>query len=154
MPTLRFTVQRITPFEVPRISEQEMRRLAEEALRLNTNRWDRAINARDQRAKPLQVKVAKSGARYGYAIQKSRKGLRNIRDWLLTGQLRRAFAVLEAKPNMARIGWNDSAMGKRAGINQAREEMFGFSPSDVQSLTRMLTDMLNAAFDRLNRRAA
>jgi hypothetical protein len=152
--TLTVTVTKQARFRVPRLGPETMRALGQQIITLNIARWDRAVNAADQDAKPLSFKVAKSGNRRGYAIQKQRKTGRNRRDWWLTGALRASFQVIEAVTNRVRVGWNDGRMIVRMRFNQGIDQMFGISPSDEAVLTPSVGQHIQQAIDQNRSKAA
>ena len=149
---LRIRLKQSARFMTPQFTAEEMRGIGEYVRDLNLARWDRAMNVQDQRAKGLQVskpeRIDKSGKIYflaprGYAIQKSRKGGRNIRDWKLTGAMRKALRVIDAAAGRVLVGWSDEPMFLRATYNQAIEPMFGISPNDKTALLARFAEVLS-----------
>lgn len=136
--TLTVTVTRQARFRVPRLGPETMRTLGQQVIALNVARWDRAVNAADQPAKPLSYKRTKSGNIRGYAKQKQKKTGRNKRDWWLTGALRAAFQVIEAVQNRVRVGWNTGPEIIKMRFNQGIDQMFGISPADERVLTQSI----------------
>lgn len=88
-------------------------------------RIQRGLDVYDQPAKPLKK---------GYAIAKSRKGLRNVRDWTWTGETMRALNLLDVNENRGRIGFADPKSDKKAHYNNMRDRQFGVSPRDGETM--------------------
>lgn len=152
--SLTVTVTKQARFRVPKLGPDVMRVLGQQIITQNIARWDRAVNAADQPAKPLSYKRTKSGNFRGYAKQKQRKTGRNKRDWWLTGALRAAFQVIEAATNRVRVGWNAGPMIIRMRANQGIDQMFGISPADERVLTRSIGQHVQQAIDQNRSKAA
>lgn len=84
-------------------------------------RLEAAKTISDSAAPPLKPKYLKA---------KLRRGKKGVRDWDLSGRLRRSMKVLVAKANSATIGFTDAETNKRAYINNRLVRQFGVSPSD------------------------
>lgn len=97
----------------------------------------RGVNAADQSAKPLKptTKARKDGTPYAsqsYAVQKQRKGLPGIRNWVLTGATLSSAGVLNASENTVTIGFRNMKADIIAHVNNRRELAFAVSPADRQ----------------------
>jgi len=107
-----------------------MREIAEAAKDAEVARIKSAKKPDLSPAKPLMVKVAKSGRRYGYAIWKQRKSGRNKRDWYGLGNnpehMMDALRVTVSNPELSIIKFPNSVY-KRAIIRELADEMFDLS---------------------------
>jgi hypothetical protein len=109
------------------IGQAGMRAIGEAFIQSQDARLTLGLNVRDQPAKPLSRK---------YALTKSKKGLKPIRDWFLSGFTRRNIKVLQTTPNRVVIGAGNSTADKRIQVNQRREPQFGASPKDLNAIVR------------------
>lgn len=108
--------------------------VASEAIALMRLRVQRGINANDGPMDPYSPEYAK--------WRKSKGRQVNVRDLLFTGRMLGDLHVMRVEKNSK--GWNAtigfaSARGRNlAQIHQIRDNFFGFSPSDVKVIERLL----------------
>jgi hypothetical protein len=102
-------------------------------------RLHQAHNLSDAPALPL--KPGKDGRR-GYPDYKTARGLQALRDLYWRGLTLRSARVIDARPNQVRIGFDNPEAARIAAINQAREPMFWFSPSDKQFIQNVVAAAL------------
>lgn len=139
----RFTYSPFTP--------EEMKSIGDEIIRLNFERWDKAIDANDQPAPPLKE---------GYKARKMRKTGRSVRDLygpVGRGRLRRSIHVLQVNQNRGTIGCDagihtPSIKGRPSltfddvlNINQRKARMFAMSPRDREMWLRYVRGQRNIA---------
>lgn len=122
----RFTATVFTP--------QVMQAIAEPVALAIRQRISAGMDAQDQPAPPLKVKVGAKNPNAGYRGLKQRRGLKPIRDWTFTGRTLRSLKVLSAAANKAVIGFTDAVSNMRAAINNRRWRQFGLSPKDQLEL--------------------
>jgi hypothetical protein len=92
-------------------------------------RLSKGLDANDQPAAQLTT---------AYARYKRRIGKTGIRDWSLTGRLRRSMKVLSGAPNKAVLGFTDAITNLKAVFNNRRVRQYGVSPTDRKVLARAL----------------
>ena len=98
-------------------------------------------NVQDESAKPL--KPGRNGHR-GYPDYKAARGLQPIRDLFWRGLTMRSIRVISAKANEVRIGFDNRQAARIAAINQRREPMFWFSPSNKKTIQELISAALRA----------
>ena len=92
------------------------------------SRIRKARNVEDAPAKPL--KPGRNGKR-GYPDWKAAHGLQPVRDLFWRGLTLRSIRVISAMSNEVRIGFDNPQAAGIAYINQSREPMFWFSPTNL-----------------------
>jgi len=99
-------------------------------------------NVSDAAAKPL--KPGRNGKR-GYPDRKVAKGLQGIRDLVWRGLTMRSIRVISSKPNEVRIGFDNPEAARIAAMNQNREAVFWFSPSNKKQIQELVSQAIRAA---------
>lgn len=129
---VRFTVR---PF-----SAEEMTGIGESVIPGVVTRIKAGINIEDRPAKSLST--GRKGK--GYLDLKRRRGLQPIRDWTFTGRTLAAIKVTSATENSCAIGFNNPVAQRIAHINNAREEQFGISGKDRETLSPLVQNAAQA----------
>lgn len=127
-------------FEVRPLSSEEMSGIGDHFLVTVATRIRRGINVEDRPASSL-----KAGAKgRSYPDLKRRRGLQPIRDWTFTGRTLAALKVKSASDNRCELGFSNPIAERIAHINNAREEQFGVSGNDRQTLSPLVQETAQA----------
>jgi len=120
------------------VNRQQMARIANYGIGLIRARVAQGIGSDDSPMPPLQVKVSRSGKRYGYAVIKQRRGLgttRNLYGLGADGHMLDGIRVTYSDDQRASIDITTRAGRTKALANEQRAPWYGWSPSDMEKLT-------------------
>lgn len=106
-------------------SESAMRSIGVAGVSTVGTRIRSGVNVRDTAAKELSLR---------YARTKLRKVGNDTRNWTNTGALMSHLGITRIARNSVEVGWQDSNLQRRVAILQSKEQMFGYSPRDLQAL--------------------
>ena len=116
----------------------QMLKIAQYGIQLIRERVSRGIGSDDAPMPGLKVRVSRSGNRYGYAIQKARKGLGNTRNLYGTGQqgghMLDAIRVTYVDDKRASIDITTRSGRQKARANEQRTPWYGWSRNDSRKL--------------------
>jgi hypothetical protein len=136
---VRLKVARLPKLNVPTLSRTETRKVGQAVQGAAEKRIASAKKPDVSQAKPLAVHVAKSGRRYGYAIQKQKKAGRNKRDWRgIDGanpeHAMDALRTTVSEPGTALVKF-PASVAKRMAIRENSDEMFGMGLMETEAGT-------------------
>lgn len=120
------------------IRREQMTRIANYGISLIRARVAQGIGSDDTPMPPLQVKVSRSGKRYGYAVIKQRRGLgtmRNLYGLGTDGHMLDGIRVTYADDQRANIDITTRAGRTKALANERRAPWYSWSPSDIEKLS-------------------
>lgn len=119
------------------VTREQMARIANYGISLIRARVAQGIGSDDLPMPPLQVKVSRSGKRYGYAVIKQRRGLgttRNLYGLGTDGHMLDGIRVTYSADDRATIDITTRAGRTKALANEQKSPWYGWSPSDMEKL--------------------
>lgn len=128
---VRVYFKRQLRFDLLDFDRQQMYRLGVFGVAEVLDRVSKALGPEDQKAKPLGR---------GYAIRKSKFGLRNRRDlrgFGFGGHMLDNLKVRTVGLNDVRAGFSTARMREKARGNEQRERFMVFSPRNVQRIAEV-----------------
>jgi hypothetical protein len=124
------------------LSAENMTAIGNGAISGVRARIAKALNVQDSPAKPLSTN-GKGRKRYFYV--KKAKGLNPARDLVFSGRTMASIKVISATANQVRIGFDNPQAARIAAINQNREAVFWFSPSNQEQIRELISQAIRAA---------
>lgn len=144
---IKSKIVRVPKIGAPRFTRTEMREIGDAVKDEEIARIRSARKVDGNPAAPLKVKHRKSGAPYGYAIEKQKKKGRNKRDWKWSGDMLESLKTTVSDPTRAVIKFS-AAQIKKAAIRDAKDQMFGLSGRGEKSGVSVAAKYLDKAIQR------
>lgn len=146
---IKTKVTRQVKLGAPRFTRSEMREICDETKDAEVERIGKALKSDLTPAAPLKVKHRKSGAPYGYAIEKQKKKGRNKRDWNWNGAMLGSLRSTVSNPDRGVIKFSSDQV-KKAAIRDAKDDMFGLSKRGEKAGGAIAARYLPKALKRAN----